>query len=86
MPINERRYALFERFRGTNGNIASTATTNTQALTENCIVCRSQRKEVGFEAEVADALEVLVEDPVLRGRGCSLVVDEPEDGVDCLAD
>lgn len=38
---------------------------HTQALTENCTVCLSQRKEVGFEAggvESVDVLDVLPDD------------------------
>jgi hypothetical protein len=38
VPIKTRRYALFERFFGVRGKIASTATTKTQAFTENCTV------------------------------------------------
>lgn len=42
---------------------------STQALTENCMVCRSQRMEVGAGVgvgpEVADAPDVLVADPTL---------------------
>lgn len=88
MPINDSRYALFERFRGIIGNIASTATTNTQALTENCMVCRSQRMEVGAGVgvgpEVADAPDVLVADPELRARGCSLAADDDDEDEDEL--
>lgn len=35
----------------------------TQALTENCIVCRSQRTEVAFEPALPDLPEDLVVDP-----------------------
>lgn len=37
----------------------------TQALTENCMVCRSQRTEVALEPAVADVPEVLVVDPAV---------------------
>lgn len=36
---------------------------DTQALTENCIVCRSQRREAEFEPAAADAPEFLVVEP-----------------------
>jgi hypothetical protein len=35
----------------------------TQALIENCMVCRSQRTGLGFWPAVADGPEVLVVDP-----------------------
>lgn len=89
MPINDSLYALFERFLGMSGNIASIATTKTQALTENCIVCRSQRTEVVFEPALVDVPEdLLVVDPglaELRCRGRSFAVaDEVEDAEACV--
>lgn len=37
---------------------------STQAFTENCIVCRSHRSDVGFEAGVDDVPEVLLAGPI----------------------
>lgn len=47
------------------------------------MVCRSQRMEVGAGVgvgpEVADAPDVLVADPELRARGCSLAADDDDE-------
>lgn len=68
--------------------MASTATINTQALTENCSVCRSQCIEVLFEPAAADAPELIEAEPALRGRtplftADDEVEDEAEDFADC---
>lgn len=60
VPRKDSRYALFDRFVGVSGNIERTATTKTQAFTENCIVCRSHRGDVGLEVGVVDVPEVLL--------------------------
>lgn len=72
--------------------IASTAKTKIQAVTENCMVCRSQRNVVGFgpALEVVESPnpEVLLLDAELRGLACSVAgvdVDEDDDDV-CLVD
>lgn len=43
----------------------TTIQNHTQALTEKCIVCLSQRKEVGVGAAVVDDPDVLVVDPTV---------------------
>lgn len=65
--------------------------TKTQELTENCMVCRSQRNVVGLGPvlEVVDSPdpEVLVLDPDLRGLASSEAgVDVDEDDDVCLED
>lgn len=45
----------------THMNHACIGDYSTQALTENCIVCRSQRTEVALEPAVAEVPEVLVD-------------------------
>ena len=58
---------------------------STQAFTENCIVCRSHRSDVGFEAGVDDVPEVLLAGPELRCLGWLLeVVDDEDEG--CAGD
>lgn len=88
MPINDSRYALLERLLGRSGNIASTITTRTQALTENCIVCRSQRKGVELGVDAVDAPVALVVDPELLDGLRSVVDDDGGGGggADDLAD
>lgn len=65
IPTKDSRYALYERFLGVSGMIASTATINTQALTENSMVCRSQRKEFGPAAGPGVVPDLLVPGPEL---------------------
>lgn len=82
VPIKESLYARFTRFVGLRGKIASTAITMTQALTENCIVCLSQRKDAGFGVGAADGLR---DEPELCVRGWAFEGDEVVGGADGFA-
>ena len=64
---------------------ATTATTNTQALTENRIICRSHCREVGPEPAVVDVPEVLSVDPELLLRVGSFAPDGDVDAVEVRA-